>query len=200
MLGWYSRGYLPHYDSAYVPHFVTFRLADSLPASKLDAWREELRRLPAAAMDAALRRRVEEYLDQGHGSAALQRHDVAEVVQDTLLRFAGERYALHAWVIMPTHVHALITLSEGQPMGGALHSWKSFTASEANRLLGRRGAFWQREYRDRFIRDARHYDAVVSYIHMNPVKAHLCALPEEWPFSSARVRAAEEDGAPLLGA
>jgi putative DNA methylase len=191
MRGWYSRGYLPHFDAPYAPQIVTFRLADSLPAAKLEQWREELRRLPTAALEAGLRRRIEHYLDQGHGSAALRRPDIAQVVEETLLRCDGERYALHAWVIMPNHVHALLTVAEDDELAKVLHSWKSFTASAANRLLGRRGTFWQREYRDRFIRDARHYEAALGYIERNPVKARLCARPEDWPCGSARLRVAE---------
>jgi len=110
------------------------------------------------------------------------------VVQETLLRSDGERYALHGWAIMPNHVHALLTVAEDDELPKVLHSWKSFTASAANRLLGRRGTLWQREYRDRFIRDARHYEAALGYIEQNPVKAHLCAQPEDWPYGSARLR------------
>jgi REP element-mobilizing transposase RayT len=167
---------------------ITFRLADSLPGTKLEQWREELRLLPPAALEAELRRRIEQYLDQGHGSAALRRRDVAEVVQDTLLRNDGDRYALHAWVVMPNHVHALLTLAEGDELPKVLHSWKSFTASAANRLLGRRGPFWQREYWDRFIRNTRHHDAARGYIEENPVQAGLCDRPEAWPFGSAHFR------------
>ena len=194
MRGWYSRGYLPHFDTPFAPQIVTFRLADSLPAAKLEAWREELRLLPPTAFEAGLQRRIERYLDQGHGSAALRRADVAEVVQETLLRCDGERYTLHAWVIMPNHAHALLTVAENDELPKVLHSWKSFTASAANRLLGRRGTFWQREYRDRFIRDGRHYEAALRYIEHNPVKARLCARPEDWPYGSARLRNEEIDG------
>jgi REP element-mobilizing transposase RayT len=67
-----------------------------------------------------------------------------------------------------------------------MHSLKSYTASEANKLLGRRGTFWMEEYYDRYIRDERHYVKTVAYIENNPVKAKLCRVPEEWAFSSAR--------------
>jgi REP element-mobilizing transposase RayT len=67
---------------------------------------------------------------------------------------------------------------------------KSFTSHEANKILGRRGQFWMEEYFDRYIRDAKHFSNAIAYIENNPVKAGLCARPEEWPFSSAwwRVR------------
>lgn len=67
--------------------------------------------------------------------------------------------------------------------------WKSFTAEEANCLLGRTGPFWARDYYDRWICDDHHLAAVVRYIERNPGKAELVAEPEDWPFSSARRRA-----------
>ncbi|MBK7919046.1 MAG: hypothetical protein IPJ94_22850 [Chloroflexi bacterium] len=56
-------------------------------------------------------------------------------------------------------------------MGQVLHSWKSYIALEANKILGRKGDFWFEDYFDRYIRDERHYFNVVRYIHENPVKA-----------------------------
>ena len=140
---------------------------------------------------AELKERIEKYLDEGHGSGALQQPKLAELVEDTLLRFDGDRYCLHAWAIMPTHVHTLLTVAEGHGLPRVIHSWKSFTALVANRLLGRRGAFWQREYFDRFIRNARHYEWALRYIEENPVAAGLCARVEEWPFGSARLRVSD---------
>jgi REP element-mobilizing transposase RayT len=73
------------------------------------------------------------------------------------LHFDGQRYRLLAWVVMPNHVHVLIETMTGHTLAAVLHSWKSYTAKEANRLLGRTGDFWQPEYFDRFIRDDRHF-------------------------------------------
>jgi len=70
--GWHSRGYLPHFDGGEIAQAITFRLGDSLPQTVLKAWREELSRENAANTDAALRRRIESYLDQGHGSSWLK--------------------------------------------------------------------------------------------------------------------------------
>jgi REP element-mobilizing transposase RayT len=95
---------------------------------------------------------------------------------------------------MPNHVHALIETREGFPMADVLHSWKSYTSSRATKWLGRRGEFWQREYLDRFIRNAEHYEAVVAYIEENPVKAFLAKVKADWPRSSAQFRSAA--GAP----
>jgi len=66
-----------------------------------------------------------------------------------------------------------------------MHSLKSFTSHEANKILGRHGHFWFKEYFDRYIRNGEHFRAVVRYIEENPVKARLCEKPEDWKFSSA---------------
>ena len=91
---------------------------------------------------------------------------------------------MHAWIIMPNHVHCLVETTENVALGTLVKSWKTFVVREANELLGRTGGFWHREYYDRFIRDGDHYERVLNYIHMNPVKAGLSAKPEDWQWSS----------------
>ena len=90
---------------------------------------------------------------------------------------------------MPNHVHTLFTPEPGWTLSQIAHSWKSYTASECNRVLTRKGEFWQREPFDRYIRNEQHYENAVSYIEHNPVKAGLCDKPEDWRWSSAYLRA-----------
>ncbi|MEQ1864957.1 MAG: transposase [Micropepsaceae bacterium] len=182
---WRSRGYLPHWEAGEVPQSLTFRLADSLPTSVLDRWRAELARLPEDAATLERRIRIEHALDRGHGDAFLADARIAETVEHALLHFDGERYRLHAWAIMPNHVHAIAMPLGDWTLDKIVHSWKSFTATKANAVLGRDGAFWAREYFDRAIRDEAHYANAVAYVAMNPVKAGLCQRPEEWRFSSS---------------
>ena len=66
-----------------------------------------------------------------------------------------------------------------------MHSIKSYTAHEANKILGRSGQFWQPESFDRYIRNQKHFLSVIRYIENNPVKAGLCLRPEDWAYSSA---------------
>jgi REP element-mobilizing transposase RayT len=87
---------------------------------------------------------------------------------------------------MPNHVHVLISVLPGMQLGLIVSSWKRFTARQANRLLGRAGAFWQDDYWDRFIRNDEHFAATVSYIDLNPVKAGLVDEACSWPWGSAR--------------
>ena len=174
--GWHSRGYLPHFDSQDTIQFVTYRLADSLP-------KEALARIRMAAQPESLR---DEMLDHGWGACWLGQPDIAELVENGFLEFDGSRYRLHARTIMPNHVHVLISSVAGVTLGSVISSWKRFTAREANRQLGRSGAFWQDDYWDRFIRNEEHFFATVEYIDQNPVKAGLASDSRSWPWGSAR--------------
>ena len=107
------------------------------------------------------------------------------MVQDTLQHHHNQRYVLMAWCIMPNHVHALIKILPNHSLTNIVHSWKSFTAHQANKLLKRRGKFWQHDYYDRYIRDHDHYQNTINYIHNNPVKAGLVTSPNQWLYSSA---------------
>ncbi|HCX32480.1 MAG TPA: hypothetical protein DHV08_02285, partial [Rhodocyclaceae bacterium] len=182
---WRSRDYLPHIDSPGLIQSITFRLADSLPQGVLDRWSQELAGRSEADRQTAREQRIAQWLDQGHGACHLQDRRIAELVEDALLHFDGERYRLLAWCIMPNHVHVLIETVPGHGLDSVLHSWKSFTAKEANRLLERTGPFWQVEYHDRFIRDDAHFANATRYIENNPVKAGLVTSGEDWRWSSA---------------
>src|SRR6202035_3994036 len=102
-----------------------------------------------------------------------------------LTTFDGSRYALIGWCVVANHVHALIETRAGHPLDRVVHSWKSFTAKKANRLLRRTGPFWAPEYFDRYMRDDEHLATTLVYIEANPVKAGLCERPSGWRFSSA---------------
>ncbi|HXA20236.1 MAG TPA: transposase [Thermoanaerobaculia bacterium] len=132
-----------------------------------------------------LRRKIDRYEDAGHGSCVLRDPRAAGIVENALLFFDGERYRLIAWCVMPNHVHVMIETFEAFGVPALFYSWKAYTAKEINKLLGRRGQFWFEEFRDRFIRDERHFHTSVAYIENNPVKAGWCRVPEEWVFSSA---------------
>jgi len=187
--GWHSRGYLPHGDHPGMIQSVNIRLGDSLPLAAIEKWNSELALQPENELSAHLRGRIEDYLDAGHGECWLQQPDIARMVEGALFHFDDQRHQLLAWCIMPNHVHALTETRKGFPLADVLHSWKAYTSHEANRFLQRHGEFRQREYLDRFVRNAEHYETVIAYIEENPVKARLAKLKTEWPWSSARFRA-----------
>ncbi|NOT49416.1 MAG: transposase [Acidobacteria bacterium] len=182
----HSRGYLPHFNVERSTQFVTFRLADSMPQNLLKKWKIELETGQINNVD--FRKRIEHYLDQGYGSCSLCEKRIATKIKETLLKWDSVRYRLIAWVIMPNHVHILIELLEEHELSEIMHSIKSYTAHEANKILQRKGQFWSIESFDRYIRDARHYVNTIRYIENNPVKAGLCGEPDQWEFGRAFAR------------
>jgi len=187
-LGWYDRGYIPHFDGGQIPQFLTFRLFDSLPQAVVERWHGEMASNGGSGK-ILFRKNVENYLDKGDGRCFLRDSGVAKLVEDSLLFHHEKKYVLSAWVIMPNHLHFLATPCENVELREIAHSIKSYTAHEANKLLKRRGQFWQHEPFDRYIRNRKHFGSVIRYIENNPVKAGLCAKAEEWQFSSARCKA-----------
>ena len=181
--GWHQRGYLPHCDVPGVTQFVTFRLADALPASRRSEWEALLK----IRSERERRLELEAYLDRGAGNCWLARGQIAALTENALRHFDGERYQLQAWVVMPNHVHVLVDIWQ-TPLAAVMQSWKRFIAREANRLLGREGTLWEREYWDTRIRDEEHLRKAARYVEANPVKAHLAAQARAWPWSSARRR------------
>jgi len=179
--------YLPHWTQDDATYAVSFRLADSLPASVLQQWEAERHDIVATArhlgrdlteterqrLDHLHSEKVEAWLDSGHGECFLRDERIAQVVTDALRHFEGHRYDLIAWCVMPNHVHVILRPHAGQDLSAVLHSWKSFTAKEANRILGRQGEFWQPEYYDHLIRDEQDFCNQVRYVLENPDKAKL---------------------------
>lgn len=182
-----SRNRLPHWDSARIACFITFRLADSLPEDLLSAWRIDRDTWLAdhpkpwtAETEAEFHKRfssrIDQALDAGHGSCLLGNRKNAEFVADTLALRDGLDYLLHTWVIMPNHVHVLVSPSPDAALSKAVGAWKRFSATKIHKADGGSGAVWQKDYFDRLIRDWDHFLNVARYIRRNPVKA---GLPEE---------------------
>ena len=183
-LGWHENGYLPHRDEPGLVQFVTFRLADAFPEELRSEWEALLK----IEDDRKRRVELEAYLDRGRGECHLRQPEIAGLVEGALRFFHGDRYDLRAWVVMPNHLHLLFQVQE-MPMARLLvEAWKGYTAKEANRILGRKGKFWQEGYWDTFMRDGDHETRTRRYVENNPAKAQLVVSPKEWPWSSARFR------------
>jgi REP element-mobilizing transposase RayT len=190
-----DRGHLPHWEAATATYFVTFRLADSLPQEALKKILFDREDIPATAAQMGRKiseperkrlvklhtRRIEKYLDAGVGACFLKNDTVAKVVADSLRQFHGTRYQLFAWCVMPNHVHIAFQTLAGNTLTRILHSWKSFSAKQANQILHRSGEFWQREYYDRLVRDISEFHRAVEYVVDNPKRAGLEDWPWVWP-------------------
>ena len=184
----HSRGYLPHCDFAGSVQAITFRLSDSIPKSLLESWRALASdHGTSAKARLELLRRIAEYEDAGRGSCVLRATEIGAIVQEELISRHGQTHRLIEWCVMPNHVHVLIGILDQRPLGSIVQQWKGASALRINRMLGRSGRLWMKDYFDRFIRDQDHFENARLYIRRNPVKAVLCREPEEWPLSSVGV-------------
>ncbi len=169
---------LPHWDVVGHPLFVTFRLHGSLPDHRVFP---PDRLVSAGKAFAAADRLLDASVS---GPLFLRQPEIARIVVAALRHGDAElhRYRLHVFVVMPNHVHLLVTpLVVATEWLGPL---KGFTAYQANRVLGTRGRFWQDESYDHLVRNGE-FERIKRYIELNPVKAGLAATPEEFPWSSA---------------
>ncbi len=164
---------LPHWRTDGGAYFVTARLADSLPAHALSLLKEKR----SAVRDLKDRRRVwalsERFLDAGRGSVLLKRAECAGIVERVLRDGDGTRYRLGTWVIMPNHLHTIVKPLGAFSLDRIIGDWKSVTAHQINRLMGRRGSLWQGESYDSWLRDEHDLHRVRRYVLQNPIKAHL---------------------------
>jgi putative transposase len=123
--GWHSRNYLPHFDSQ-SSNSSLFGLPTVF----------QMMRLNTSEQLTTLRH---EMLDRGWGACWLKSDPIARIVEDAFLAFDGDRYRLHAWTVMPNHVHILFTVTSAASLGTVVGSRKRFTAGQANAQLGRSG-------------------------------------------------------------
>jgi REP element-mobilizing transposase RayT len=161
------------------PAFVTWRLFGTLPANRSFQGGSLSSGQAFAAMDLLLDRAQT-------GPSYLRRPEIARMLMTGIHHGAGplQHYELHAFVVMPNHVHLLIT--PAVELRKLTMSLKSVTAKHANRILGLTGQpFWQDESYDRVVRDETEFDGIRAYIEANPVRAGLAGEPGDYPWSSA---------------
>jgi putative transposase len=203
----FYRRRLPHVQPPEATLFITFRLADSLPQSVIEGLRAERQRVEKAIdrisdHDERIRRdyleerrlfgRWDEALDTSQqGPRWLADSRIATLMVESLHYRDDQVYTLHAFCIMPNHVHLVCTPLEKadgtcHSLTAILHSLKRYTAREANKVLGRQGTFWQQESYDHVVRDEGEFERIVGYVFNNPVKAGLVSTQEEWPWSYCR--------------
>lgn len=165
----FYRRNLPHWQVDNAPHFLTWRLHDSLP-----------RHLTSEFLCA------DDYLDTTNtGPHWLRQPRIAQLIIDTLAYAEKQlhQYDLLAWVIMSNHVH--IVIHPKAPLHQITKSLKGYTAAKANAILARKGQFWQHESYDRWLRNREELESAIRYVEQNPVKAGLVKTATTYPWSSA---------------
>lgn len=189
---------LPHWRQDGATYFVTFRLADSIPegvrrqweeekARWLQArgicydgersrWRDAFEKLPPAdqfRFHKHFNRQVQTCLDRGLGQCHLQNTEVIKIVREKLLHQDQSCCDLGDFVIMPNHVHLLVTPMPGQQPELILKSVKGASAVQCNRFLARSGTFWQADSYDHIVRSLKQLHDYRGYIADNPVEARV---------------------------
>jgi REP element-mobilizing transposase RayT len=161
----YLKGSLPHWRQEGAIYFVTFRTADSLPRH----------RVPARYAHGDRTRTFHELLDAGHGQCPLAIPQCRTIVERTLMHFEHERYLLDELVVAPNHVHVLVVPFENHGLSDIVRSWKSYSAKQINRVLGRVGPLWQKESFDHILRSAAQLESVRAYVRAHPGWRRVCA-------------------------
>jgi ATP-dependent Clp protease ATP-binding subunit ClpA len=183
-VGFLRSGKLPHWRQEGATYFVTWWTEDSMPKERVDTWfaeRESWLKQHPEPWDTKIEEeyyrlfpdRWEKWLDENHGECLLARSDLRKIVEDILRHDDGVKYRLKEFVVMPNHVHALVTPLGKNTLSDAVQEWKSVSAHRLNKALGRKGEFWQKEYFDHIVRSAEQLEKFRSYIQRNPL-----SLPE----------------------
>ena len=197
LIRYWSHG--PHYQFTDSIIFLTWRLAFTLPKHVLKLF-SELSETPHSDENEWTKAQLErnnahlfqKFLDYDaelgrfeNPGFSLNESGISKIVRAAFHYHAGKKYELHAYCVMPNHVHLLLravkkSSDEYHHVADIVKSLKSYTALEINKQLGKEGQVWDHFYFDRVVRDLRNYENVVQYILLNPVKAKLVEKKEDW--------------------
>lgn len=197
IMNYYKRN-LPHWQPHEAEYFVTFRLAGSIPKEavikikskqkELEQGEKQIENL-SQKISRKIFQKYERLLeDNNQGPFWLRQSELAALVCEAIEFRDGNQYELYAYCIMPNHVHIVFKLLNSDletefPVTKILGSLKRFTAREANKVLKRKGQFWQHESFDRVIRNQEELESTIKYVLNNPVKANLVNEWQDWPYS-----------------
>lgn len=196
---------LPHIQPPGATLFVTFRLANSLSKEVLKNISNEYAMLTRIISkdnidkeDTVKKRlklifKYDGYLHNSNtGPHYLKNPEIAKMVCNAIHFHEENMYKLFAYCVMSNHVHIVLKPNhiiddEYIPLYKIMHSIKSYTASEANRILGRKGPFWMNESFDHYIRSDQSFDRIIKYVMDNPVEANLVKNAADWPWSYSKI-------------
>jgi len=130
------------------------------------------------------------------GRSLFQTARMAELLIDVLRSCVkAGRFTIHDFVIMPNHVHILMTLPGSVSIERAMQFIKGGFSFRAKRELGFAGEIWQRGFSDVRVVDESSFERHRAYIDNNPVRASLASVPEGYPFGTAYLKQRKLAGA-----
>lgn len=189
----FSRRNLPHWEVANGRYFVTVRCAGSLPRAvfkQLTEIQSALRSADARSVQYARWQRrhfmtLEKYLDAHHGNCTLLQVPAARILVDELGALSEWNVAVPHYTVLPNHWHAMIVPGAGckYSLATIMKRIKGRSAHTIRNELGGRGAVWQSEWFDRWMRNDTEWEKCVDYIRNNPVKSGLVRTWAEHPWT-----------------
>jgi putative transposase len=206
----YYKRRLPHWQPVGGVFFVTVCLREAIPKKVLRKLRatylEEVSVLNGEGKSLSFAKnlahqqylmRIYNYLSKQHSDIRyLGKPEVAKCVIEQIHRHDGQLYNILAYSIMPNHFHFVFdTGVQVWPKGlefdeneyiqvtDIMRKIKGASARYANEVLNRKGAFWQAESWDRWVRDEKELDNWIDYTLLNPVNAGLVKNWQDWPYN-----------------
>ncbi len=165
-----AKHFLPHIDALGYYQFVTFRTYDSLDDFVFGIRQKEI-------SDKQKEYAIDQYADHS-GKGAYLNGEIMTFLKEYLVSKDKVLYDLIAFCIMPNHVH--IVFKQNQDLPTVMQRIKGATAYHINKMLQRKGTFWEENYYDKVIRDDKHFDTVYTYVKNNPLKAGLKDFEERF--------------------
>jgi putative transposase len=120
------------------------------------------------------------------GRSVFQVPENAEILIESLMHYRDlHAYLLHEFVVMPDHVHLMLTPSSTTSLEKAIQLIKGGCSHRIHKQRNQKMEIWQVGFYDWTIRDYNDWQTKVEYVHQNPVRARLVEKPQDWPYSSA---------------
>jgi REP element-mobilizing transposase RayT len=181
------------------PHYITMRLSDALPRSVMQAWHDDIDRRIAMLREAKGRElaeqeerelvhraigKIERQLDTGFGSCLLVDDRAAAAVEAVIWQMDGIKYQLHAWSVMPNHLHALLTPLNLVTIDEIVTEWKAESTRRVNQELRRSGGVWHPNVIDFEVEGPSAFTRFRQTICQNPSSVGL----SDWPFAGEEGR------------
>ncbi len=119
-------------------------------------------------------------------TSVFQVHEVAEVLIAKLLEYQQRgNYFLHEFVLMPNHLHLLLTPAASTTLEKAMQLIKGGSSHEIHRIRESNSQIWQSGFHESRVMAWNDYKNKADYIYFNPVVAKLVERPQDWPYGSA---------------